>query len=121
MAFLPARYRQYGGDKIKLDDLKQIENRYIDAGFSIPKYLQLCRRALETNRYAVNLYDSRSTVSKYVTVRYGKKKFKIRFSNHPPNKEKEQNGESDFFVGVTNFTITNTNDAWKALNEYFCK
>ena len=118
MAFLPAKYRKYGGAKIDLDMIEIIEDRYDGAGFSSPKYLQYIKMALEKN-YKVSLYDAQTTVSKYVTVKKGKRTFKVRFSNHKPNKTKELNNECDFFVGITHLGITNTDNAWEATKKFF--
>lgn len=118
MAFLPARFRDPPGSKISLEDVEQIKGRYRDAGFSIPKYLQFVEAALNY-QCRVYLYDAQTTVSKYVTLMRGKRKYKVRFSNHKPNLNKEKNGESDFFVGVTNLAVTTTDDAWRAALAFF--
>ena len=43
----------------------------------------------------------------------------MRFSNHKPAKEREKNNDCDFFVGVSNFKVTTTEDALDAVYNYF--
>lgn len=47
--------------------------------------------------------------------------YTVRFSDHAPNKKREKNGDCDFFVGVTNFKVTTTDDAIKAVKEWYQK
>lgn len=69
--------------------------------------------------YKISLYEARRTFSKYLTVEKGEKQFKVRFSNHKPIKEREENNDCDFFVGVTNYKVTTTEDALDAVYKYF--
>lgn len=69
--------------------------------------------------FKVSLYEARRTFSKYLTVERDEKKFKVRFSNHKPIKEREENNDCDFFVGVTNYKVTTTEDALKSVYTFF--
>lgn len=71
------------------------------------------------NGYKVSLYEAKTTFSKYLTIEKGNKKFKVRFSNHRPNINKELENDCDFFVGVTNFEVHTTKDALNAVRNYF--
>lgn len=57
------------------------------------------------------LYEARRTRSKYITVQLGEKSYKVRFSDHPPIPEREDNNDCDFFVGRTNRRVTTTDQA----------
>ena len=69
--------------------------------------------------FKISLYEARRTFSKYLTVEKDGKYFKVRFSNHKPIKERELNNDCDFFVGVTNYKVTTTEDALKAVYNFF--
>lgn len=69
--------------------------------------------------FRVSLYEARRTFSKYLTVEKDGEKFKVRFSNHKPNKEREEHCDCDFFVGVSNYKVTTTEDAFDAVYKYF--
>lgn len=86
--------------------------------YPTPKYLLFIQRALEAN-FRVYLIRAKTTHSKYVHVRFKNKVYKVRFSDHKPNYSSEEQESCNFFVGVTNLTVTTTEDAWKAMNKYF--
>ena len=70
--------------------------------------------------YTLYLYEARQTFSKYITIRkHGYSPFKVRFSNHKPIQYRELNGDCDFFVGVTNLSVTTTKDAIYAVEKHF--
>lgn len=69
--------------------------------------------------FKVSLYEARRTFSKYLTVEKDGLQYKVRFSNHKPAKEREKNNDCDFFVGVSNFKVTTTEDALDAVYNYF--
>lgn len=70
--------------------------------------------------FTVKLYEAPRTFSKYITVIGANDVFyKVRFSDHRPILHRELNGDCDFFVGVTNLTITNWTDAVRATIAYF--
>jgi len=118
MAYLPHKYKRPGGVSVTIADIDLVAQRYQRTDYPIPKYIQFCKKALESG-YNVKLYEAQHTVSKYVTVCHGKKRFKVRFSNHKPIPEKELQGTCDFFVGITNYKITTTNEAWETMKKYF--
>ena len=69
--------------------------------------------------FRVSLYEARRTFSKYLTVEKDGEKFKVRFSNHKPNKEREEHCDCDFFVGVSNYKVTTTEDAFNAVYPFY--
>lgn len=87
-------------------------------GYNTPRYLDFCRKML-SHGFVVTLYEARKTNSKYVTVSNGDMSFKVRFSDHRPIPTRERDGDCDFFVGVTNRTVTTTDGAIKACLSYF--
>lgn len=90
-------------------------------GFPKQKWVKFCEILLSEG-YELSLYEARRTVSKYVTVgRKGAKPFKVRFSNHRPIAQREDAGDCDFFVGVTNRTVTTTTQALAAVRAHFKK
>jgi hypothetical protein len=90
-----------------------------ERGFKKSKWIEFCENMLARD-LTVHLYEARQTRSKYVTVsKKGHSPFKVRFSNHAPIKSKEASGDCDFFVGVTNFTVTTTGDALAATLAHF--
>jgi hypothetical protein len=104
-------------------DFKFIEQRgacAINSGFPVPKYIAFCAWCL-TQGFGVWLNESHTTVSKYVNVKDGQFTFKVRFSNHKPNRHKEFTEDSDFFVGVTHTGTRTTEDAKKAVLEWRAK
>lgn len=74
--------------------------------------------------YTLKLKEAVSTVSRYILVfKPGVKQyFKVRFSNHKPNKHREMGrvfNDCDFFVGVTHKGYTTTTDALLAVDNFF--
>lgn len=84
----------------------------------MPKWIEFCRRFMQAG-FKVYLYEARKTVSKYITVKHDDKAFKVRFSDHAPNYDKEVEGDCDFFVGRTNLDTTNTAQAIRATFNHF--
>jgi len=77
-------------------------------------------RALLSRGYSLSLYEARQTVSKYITVHGINDDFyTVRFSDHRPNIKRELNRDCDFFVGVTNFSVTNWKQALSAVLKHF--
>lgn len=87
-------------------------------GYDVPKWISFCRTLMRRG-FQVALYEAQFTHSKYLTVWKNGKNYKVRFSDHPPIKEREVNGDCDFFVGHTNLGKTNTNDALRAVLIHF--
>lgn len=94
------------------------------AGFPQPRYLQFCEWLLQCGVFSVYLHEAQSTRSKYVTIKQlghrRRRAFKVRFSDHRPNKQREIAGDCDFFVGKSNLGWTNTAAAAAAVNRW-CK
>lgn len=122
------------GQRFEFDDdaREAVEEKYKwlheqDEDIKLPKWYWLCRQLVEDG-FKVEVYDAQTTVSKYIFVKKGtsypnnfrsKKTYKIRISNHPPNLQKEEKGDSDFFVGRTNKKITTTAQAYVAVHSFF--
>lgn len=104
--------------KIDHHFVESMKQRYKKSKYSLPKWIQFIEVMLSF-KYKVFLYEAKSTFSKYVYVQHNGKTFKIRFSNHKPNKQKERINDCDFFVGVNNFIVTKTEDAIIATHKYF--
>ena len=98
---------------------KEFLNSRIHKVYGKAKWLQFCEELLD--EYELYLYEARHTFSKYITIKKNDKSYKVRFSNHKPNWRREFNKDCDFFVGVSNYNITTTEDALKAVNKYFSK
>lgn len=81
------------------------------------KWISFCE-TLILQGFDLYLYEARKTVSKYITIKQGKKRFKVRFSNHKPIYYKEVQRDCDFFVGVSNLGTTTTEDALQAVYKY---
>lgn len=105
--------------KLTPEYLKSRADGLAARGYSKPKWISFCEDVLAVGLRA-SLYEARRTFSKYVTVTDGRgKSFKIRFSNHKPIKAREAAGDCDFFVGVTNQTVTNTDQVLAATLSHF--
>jgi hypothetical protein len=94
-------------------------SRAINSGYSVPRYLEFCAWAINQG-FIVDLDEAVTTVSKYVFVREWDqgRSFKLRFSNHKPNRGKELEGDCDFFVGVTHTGARTTEHAMKAVLDW---
>ena len=107
------------GGRITQALLKERAERCIQAGFKKQKWVEFCE-TLMAEGYSLRLYEARQTYSKYVTVhKEGSRGFKVRFSNHKPNKGRELEGHCHFFVGITHTGVRTTNDALRAVREHF--
>jgi hypothetical protein len=93
--------------------------RSTSRGYTKQKWVEFCETLLSEG-YSLKIYEARRTVSKYITVsRKGRASFKVRFSNHRPIADREDRGDCDFFVGVTNRTVTTTAQALDAVRAHF--
>lgn len=107
--------------------MKKIKNKYLTKEILKEKTSEKYGKAkwiifaeeLMTKGFDISLYEAKKTFSKYLTVEKDNKTFKVRFSNHKPNKERERNQDCDFFVGVTNYKVTTTKDAINAVLNFF--
>lgn len=86
--------------------------------YPTPKYLLFMRYALDKG-FQVSLHRAVRTVSKYVFVYHGQRRFKVRFSNHVPALYQELTKDCDFYVGICNTGVTTTRQAWFAMLEFF--
>ena len=109
--YSPKRIRLEQLTKEKLDKRKPF---YEKNGYSIPKWIFFCETLIDKG-WDCNLYDAKATVSKYVYISKGKLNFKIRFSNHMPNKNKQQESDSDFYVGISHNGVITTEDLIKKI------
>lgn len=88
-------------------------------GYGKQKWVEFCETMLD-NGLKCSLYEARRTVSKYITVRDTTgRRFKVRFSNHRPIKEREDANDCDFFVGIANKKTTTTAQAIVATLAFF--
>lgn len=87
-------------------------------GFTKQKWISFCEVLLEKG-FTIKLYEARETVSKYITIYQNDKYYRVRFSNHKPNYSREKNKDCDFFVGVTHTGVRTTNDALKAIGDFY--
>ncbi len=104
--------------KVDQDFLNDRKQRLIKAGYPTSKWIALCESLMGLG-LEVSLYEAKRTVSKYLIVEGNGKTFKIRFSNHRPTLAKQSQGDSDFYVGVSNGQVTTTEDALEAVKKYF--
>lgn len=114
------KYKRAGGAQVTMGFVDGIRKAYASKPYPVPKYVLFIENALKHGCH-VNLYMAQKTVSKYVTVQCGNKQYKVRFSNHKPIPYREASGDCDFFVGVTNYAVTTTEQAWAAMMEHFGK
>jgi len=98
--------------------LKKKWKMFEGMGYPKAKWIEFSEILLKEG-YKLHIYEARRTFSKYITVTKGDKKFKVRFSNHKPIKHRELSGDCDFFVGVTNLGVSNTQMALNAVREVF--
>lgn len=101
--------------------LEERAGEHLVKGYQPAKWIGFCKVMMGKGFY-VKLYEARHTLSKYITVidpKDSRRQFKVRFSNHKPNKGKEVEGDCDFFVGVTNLGVTTTEMAITATNQFF--
>lgn len=106
------------GAPVSRETLRERAARATAAGYAVPKWVEFCEHFLARG-FEVRVYEARQTVSKYVTVVRGRVGFKVRFSNHLPNRRRELAGDCDFFVGKAHTTWTTTADAVAAAEAFF--
>lgn len=104
--------------KVTRSFLSERAGKAIAQGYPKQKWVTFCEAMLDAG-YTLHLYEARRTFSKYITISRGKARFKVRFSNHRPIVAREANKDCDFFVGVTNFGITTTDQAIAAVHTFF--
>lgn len=86
--------------------LNELKPKYLRSGYPIPKWM-IFSETLIKRGWIVKMYAAKTTVSKYLYIRFKKMAYKIRFSDHKANKMAERNKDADFYIGRGNFgTIT---------------
>lgn len=112
-------YRDTGHD-LTLLELHEACERAERNGYPRPRWAQFALKLIGQG-YKVHCYQAQRTVSRYLTIRKDgdKRRYKVRFSNHKPIPERELKKDCDFFVGVTNTGVRNTETALKAVQTFF--
>jgi hypothetical protein len=87
--------------KLTQEYLEDLKPYYERSGYSIPKWIIFSEKMLELG-FKVDLHKAKTTVSKYIYITRGLKKYKIRFSNHKANRNAELSDDCDFYVGIGN-------------------
>lgn len=115
-----------GADKVRWHRvtehwLRQRHDSNVKAGYSnMAKWIEFCFVLLEKG-YCVWVTESLSTKSKYVyiaeTVRGNR--YKVRFSDHRPNKWAEQQNDCDFYVGIGHRGTNTTLGAIRSVDLFF--
>jgi hypothetical protein len=85
------------------------------------KWIEFCAEMIGLG-FRVILYEARETVSKYITVvdpTDSRRRYKVRFSNHPPHRSRFESSDCDFFVGKTPSYTTNSRQAIEATRRFF--
>lgn len=98
--------------------LKQRADRCIGAGYKKQQWVSFCEIMLSKG-FTCTIYEAKETYSKYITVGLYNQTFKVRFSNHKPIAHREENGDCDFFVGVTNKGVQTTAQAVLKVIQHF--
>jgi hypothetical protein len=96
--------------------LDSIKPNYLIKGYPVPKWIQFSEAMLDMG-FSVDMQESKSTVSKYLYLKKGDKKFKIRFSNHKPNYNKELGGDCNYYVGVGHTGMITTEQLIDIINK----
>lgn len=85
--------------------------------FKIQKWISFSEKLLEMG-LDIYLYEAKKTASKYITIQYKNKIYRVRFSDHKPIKQREEKMDCDFFVGVNNNSVKTTEDALVAVQAW---
>lgn len=100
------------------DYLERRATASIAKGYTKQKWIEFCETLLAEG-YHLKLYEAKNTVSKYVHVQRGGKRFKVRFSNHKSAAHRENAGDCDYYVGVGHKGTTTTAMALEAVRKHF--
>lgn len=105
----PFRFNYHKARPQKLERVvDEIRNYKYIYNYEAPKYLHFIKHFLEEG-YIVKLYKGgKRGISKYVFIEKGNQLFKIRFSNHKPIKEYEEQEDCDFYVGISHKQVSTT-------------
>lgn len=90
------------------------------AGWPVSKWITFAIDCIALG-LLVGIYEAKTTRSKYVYVFSPDKsqRFKVRFSNHAPAVSRQEQADSDFYVGVSNGKVTTTVDAMAEVRKRF--
>lgn len=94
---------------LTIDKINRLKPNYKNKGYDVPKWAVFSEVLLREG-WSVSLHRSKSTVSKYLFIKKGKLKFKIRFSNHKANFYKEKHCDCNYYVGVGNKGVITTEE-----------
>lgn len=106
--------------RITAEFLEERVSRVVAAGYAKQKWIMFCEQMLQRG-YSLSIYEARRTVSKYITVKKGKRTFRVRFSNHKPIKNRELAQDCNFFVGWTHTGVRTTEQAIEAVDAFFAE
>lgn len=77
-----------------------LDKRIGSGKYGISAWIKYCTFMLNRG-YKVELYEAKETVSKYITVYSGHDlSFKVRFSDHPPSKQRMVESDVKMVVGI---------------------
>ncbi len=93
--------------KLTLEYLENLKPSYTKQNYLVPKWIQFSEELIK-NEWIVKLHRAKTTVSKYLYIFKNNLEYKIRFSNHKANKEKEFSNDCDFYVGIGNRGVITT-------------
>lgn len=95
------------------EKVQKLINNY-PSQYPTPKYLSFAYTMILKN-WKVSIYEAK--VSKYIYCVYDDLIFKIRFSNHKPTYTRENENDSDFYVGISNLQVSTTEQIIQSLTE----
>lgn len=113
------KIKKFRNDFLTKEILNQKWKMFQGMGYPKAKWIVFSEILLDEG-FTLQIYEAKETASKYITVsKNNMNGFKVRFSNHKPIEYRERNGDCDFFVGVTNLGVTNTEMALNAVRSHF--
>ena len=101
-------------------NLKKVETmiRIYENTYPAPKYMLFVREAIKAG-FQTKLYQA--GVSKYVFLKKGDYLTKVRFSNHKPNFWREAQEDCDYYVGISNFQVSDWQATLQKIKEEYQK
>lgn len=92
---------------LSIEYLESLKPNYVKQGYPVPKWISFSE-ALINEGWTVRAHYAKTTFSKYLFISKGKISKKIRFSNHKPNRNKENINDCDYYVGISHNQILTT-------------